>query len=579
MHAREAAGIVLAAGSAVSAQSVVTYQADDGSNHMRFEMSMRASKTTRDILIDWHEFINPQGSAIVYYNASTDGYVFRTNPGAVPLPPGWYDGSGSDPTVAFNFDGTGYVEYIGWDIAHTQVDFLVASKAPGQAYASTASTLGIAGKIDKGVIVAGPPEGGAAVPDLVGMVCIYSDNYTVEHTGQVAFDLTDPGQRDPVGRNNLPWGNRGDTSAVVILRNTPTQPSLAGRWVTACAEGGPTKPKVAYSHNGREWLDSENPVTATIPCDPPCSQQRENVVFWTVSTPDASLFPGGGPFVPNQPTLATDPRDERVQYLTFLGRTPSGINSNPADVDIFVAVSTDGGVDFTGDPSANEQPGDRVLHLRGLADLGDPPGSIRMFPNVTVDMHGQVHVAYYVATRIETEDPNPDPVAVWRYKVKLATIPSFSVFPHPAVTTTDLTGWFSLDGPYVRMNGDRPILGDYMNMIDSRACEVVVGYFAREPGSSAAPSVRVSVVRLSTPDCQPGAACYANCDGSTESPILNVADFTCFLDSYASGCGTPITGPGGYGPCYANCDGSTTPPFLNVADFACFLQKYSMGCP
>jgi hypothetical protein len=61
--------------------------------------------------------------------------------------------------------------------------------------------------------------------------------------------------------------------------------------------------------------------------------------------------------------------------------------------------------------------------------------------------------------------------------------------------------------------------------------------------------------------------CYANCDGSTTSPILNVADFTCFLQRFAAGDG------------YANCDFSTTPPVLNVADFTCFLQKFAAGCP
>jgi hypothetical protein len=64
-----------------------------------------------------------------------------------------------------------------------------------------------------------------------------------------------------------------------------------------------------------------------------------------------------------------------------------------------------------------------------------------------------------------------------------------------------------------------------------------------------------------------GSPCYANCDGSTQAPILNVADFTCFLQKYAAG--DP----------YANCDSSTQPPVLNVADFTCFLQKYAAGCP
>ncbi len=32
-------------------------------------------------------------------------------------------------------------------------------------------------------------------------------------------------------------------------------------------------------------------------------------------------------------------------------------------------------------------------------------------------------------------------------------------------------------------------------------------------------------------------------------------------------------------PCYANCDGSTTSPVLNVLDFACFINKFAAGCP
>jgi hypothetical protein len=61
--------------------------------------------------------------------------------------------------------------------------------------------------------------------------------------------------------------------------------------------------------------------------------------------------------------------------------------------------------------------------------------------------------------------------------------------------------------------------------------------------------------------------CYANCDASTISPTLNVADFTCFLQRFASG--DP----------YANCDHSPTPPSLNVADFTCYLQRFVVGCP
>jgi hypothetical protein len=61
--------------------------------------------------------------------------------------------------------------------------------------------------------------------------------------------------------------------------------------------------------------------------------------------------------------------------------------------------------------------------------------------------------------------------------------------------------------------------------------------------------------------------CYPNCDGSTGAPVLNVVDFTCFLQRFARG--DP----------YANCDGSTGTPALNVGDFTCFLQKFALGCP
>ena len=60
--------------------------------------------------------------------------------------------------------------------------------------------------------------------------------------------------------------------------------------------------------------------------------------------------------------------------------------------------------------------------------------------------------------------------------------------------------------------------------------------------------------------------CYANCDASTTQPILNVLDFTCFLNRFAAA------------DAYANCDGSTTAPVLNVLDFTCFLNRFSTGC-
>jgi hypothetical protein len=60
--------------------------------------------------------------------------------------------------------------------------------------------------------------------------------------------------------------------------------------------------------------------------------------------------------------------------------------------------------------------------------------------------------------------------------------------------------------------------------------------------------------------------CYANCDGSTRVPVLNVLDFNCFLNRFTAG------------ESAANCDGSTEPPVLNVMDFTCFLERFAAGC-
>jgi hypothetical protein len=62
-------------------------------------------------------------------------------------------------------------------------------------------------------------------------------------------------------------------------------------------------------------------------------------------------------------------------------------------------------------------------------------------------------------------------------------------------------------------------------------------------------------------------ACYANCDGSTTAPVLNMSDYTCFFDRFATGSAS------------ANCDASTTMPTLNIFDYICFSNRFAAGCP
>ncbi|MBL9031364.1 MAG: CotH kinase family protein [Phycisphaerae bacterium] len=83
------------------------------------------------------------------------------------------------------------------------------------------------------------------------------------------------------------------------------------------------------------------------------------------------------------------------------------------------------------------------------------------------------------------------------------------------------------------------------------------GSYTSAAGERGSPGVFVS------PSCFP---CYANCDGSTTAPVLNVNDFICFQNKFAAGDSS------------ANCDGSTTAPVLNVNDFTCFLNAFAAGC-
>ncbi len=121
----------------------------------------------------------------------------------------------------------------------------------------------------------------------------------------------------------------------------------------------------------------------------------------------------------------------------------------------------------------------------------------------------------------------------------------------------------------------------------SPGLEAPAGAYTLAPGMAHAQTIRVSTaspgpfsgtitilstssetpVRVVTVTGTVAAACYANCDGSTAPPALNVADFTCFLQRFAAS------------ESYANCDQSTAPPVLNVADFTCFLSAFAAGCP
>jgi len=175
-------------------------------------------------------------------------------------------------------------------------------------------------------------------------------------------------------------------------------------------------------------------------------------------------------------------------------------------------------------------------------------------------------------------------VGTWWY----AWVPGLDFMPHAPTNITAPPGWYGylqggypLDGYSVLWYATSPAAylapaasldGFGFDSVDSPSVMTSNSPVFTHPYITA-----TSYLYIGAPEYDPGysfiagvsqgQACYANCDGSTAAPVLNVADFTGFLQSYAAG------------DANANCDASTAPPVLNVGDFTCFLQKYAAGCP
>lgn len=125
------------------------------------------------------------------------------------------------------------------------------------------------------------------------------------------------------------------------------------------------------------------------------------------------------------------------------------------------------------------------------------------------------------------------------------------------VSRWDGTAWRTVDSG---LNDDGYALAEFQGKL------IVGGRFTR-----AGSTVCVSVAQWA--GCP---TCAANCDGSTASPILNVADFGCFMQRFQEAMSLEPQAQIG---AYANCDGSTASPVLTVNDFQCFMNTFAAGCP
>jgi trimeric autotransporter adhesin len=127
------------------------------------------------------------------------------------------------------------------------------------------------------------------------------------------------------------------------------------------------------------------------------------------------------------------------------------------------------------------------------------------------------------------------------------------------------SGWQGVEGEQLAAASVRAI----MDWDDSTGPAVFAGGILNTVIGSARFVARYHLCNLFDP-------CYANCDGSSAAPILNVGDFLCYISEFAAATSLPHVQQVDH---YANCDASTTAPALNVDDFTCFMNQFAAGCP
>ena len=153
----------------------------------------------------------------------------------------------------------------------------------------------------------------------------------------------------------------------------------------------------------------------------------------------------------------------------------------------------------------------------GMQNLGVPPGAIHSYANV-ISGNGLV-----VAGQANYGVQNPSRPALWSPPLGMVDLTAYL-----SAHGVNMTGWVLTDARGLSADGSALSGTGLYNGLE-RAF-LVRGLFG-------------------------SATCYANCDGSTAAPALNVLDFACFINRFTAG--DPV----------ANCDASTTPPVLNVLDF------------
>ncbi len=513
------------------------WRVDNGLDRHRAETALRLSPNEDELIVAWIEY----GSSTFALVHHCIGNLQQSNPNfttAGPIP-GANTSTNADPAIAYKNDGTAWIGAFNTAANPPPPSRLwLASKAPLASAFGLASSLTPGFEVDKPVLVAGPPATGG--PDVLGLLFAARPA-----PGELRLRRLDSTEYEPIIFPSSPVGqdssgDYGGPNSATILR-TVSEPALVGRWVIAYHQPDPPppatrtglRPRATRGADGLNWANAladptkaVNPAQLTLPPED---------IHW-FNPDDPFLLPTTGPKVLNTPSLATDPNNQRTMYVAFMGLTASA--NNFENIDLMIARSTDGDLDFSGTPAGNN-----VLHLTD-ADLGDPEGSVQFLPTVGVDGYGGVSIVYYVGWREMGS-------AYWTYQVKYARMRQFGTNPHPTVKRMNLTPPFEMHTATVRHldPGPHEFFGDYIQS-DIRKCRMWVAFPARLAGS---PSLAVYVARINI---------CVDAD-SDQSASLNALDPALFVDQYSRG------------DMRADLNRDT---HLDGLDFSRFLESYSCVC-
>lgn len=325
--------------------------------------------------------------------------------------------------------------------------------------------------------------------------------------------------------------------------NEPAGISSDGMYITGVLRKGPGREPVPYSYTGGEYrllpgvpgysdsrpaaINSKGEVVGTML---PTAAGARDEYFWSPATGYVDLTPG-------EYGVATDINDS--SRVTGGGPGTQPYVWSPAEGIVVLGYNPP-----QGDPEYSRgegiSPGGTVVG----ADYADVPGPDRAAPFVC-------------------------PPGQLRERVG-SGVPFVSVGLAINDRGTAVGAWGMGAGPtrepwvYTPQRGVeplQPLVDDPWAMLGGQVADI------NEAGQIAAAGFREGDPYPRAMLLVPVGACYANCDGSTVPPLLNVSDFVCFQALFAAG--DPR----------ANCDGSTVPPVLNVADFVCFQTAFAAGCP